>query len=167
MIYTNCSGIQKFRVVFWVNWWKNMLIWQRITCTDICFTAWESYNVTLLEVVFGVQTFIGGDQFRPEENSLILLNHRTRNDWNFMWSALFHATHPMSHNAKFVLKEDVKILPGPGKLFFLLSLFKIPSDSKGCAKVKWKITSFNYLSNSHLSTRPVSVDLRVSRISAS
>ena len=73
--------------------------------------------MTLLEVVFGVQTFIGGDQFRPEENSLILLNHRTRNDWNFMWSALFHATHPMSHNAKFVLKEDVKILPGPGKLF--------------------------------------------------
>ena len=75
--------------------------------------------MTLLEVVFGVQTFIGGDQFRPEENSLILLNHRTRNDWNFMWSALFHATHPMSHNAKFVLKEDVKILPGPGKLFLL------------------------------------------------
>ena len=129
-----------------------MLIWQRITCTDICFTAWESYNVTLLEVVFGVQTFIGGDQFRPEENSLILLNHRTRNDWNFMWSALFHATHPMAHNAKFVLKEDVKILPGPGNFFFLLSLFKIPLDSKGCAKVKWKITSFNYLSNSHLAS---------------
>ena len=41
------------------------------------------------------------------------------NDWNFMWSALFHATHPMSHNAKFVLKEDVKILPGPGKPFLL------------------------------------------------
>ena len=128
-----------------------MLIRQIITCTDICFTAWESYNVTLLEVVFGVQTFIGGDQFRPEENSLILLNHRTRNDWNFMWSALFHATHPMAHNAKFVLKEDVKILPGPGN-FFLLSLFKIPLDSKGCAKVKWKITSFNYFSNSHLAS---------------
>jgi len=82
--------------------------------TDICFTAWESYNVTILEVIFGVQTFIAGDQFRPEENSLILLNHRTRNDWNFMWSALLHATQPMAHNAKFVLKEDVKILPGPG-----------------------------------------------------
>ena len=79
--------------------------------------------MTLLEVVFGVQTFIGGDQFRPEENSLILLNHRTRNDWNFMWSALLHATHPMAHNAKFVLKEDVKILPGPGKLFFAVVTF--------------------------------------------
>ena len=44
--------------------------------TDTAFTAWESFNVSLLEVFFGVQTFIGGDLFRPEENSLILLNHR-------------------------------------------------------------------------------------------
>ena len=73
--------------------------------TDTAFTAWESFNVSLLEVVFGVQTFISGDQFRPEENSLILLNHRTRVDWNFMWSALLHATYPANHNAKFVLKD--------------------------------------------------------------
>ena len=101
--------------------------------------------MTLLEVVFGVQTFIGGDQFRPEENSLILLNHRTRNDWNFMWSALFHATHPMAHNAKFVLKEDVKILPGPGKLFF--SVISIRFKRLRESQIK-NYELFNYLSNS-------------------
>ena len=39
-IYTNCSEIQnsallaltKSVVVFWVNWWQNVLIWQRTTC---------------------------------------------------------------------------------------------------------------------------------------
>ena len=98
--------------------------------------------MTLLEVVFGVQTFIGGDQFRPEENSLILLNHRTRNDWNFMWSALLHATHPMAHNAKFVLKEDVKILPGPGKLFFYCHFLKFHRIQKVARKSNEKLRAF-------------------------
>ena len=97
--------------------------------------------MTLLEVVFGVQTFIGGDQFRPEENSLILLNHRTRNDWNFMWSALLHATHPMAHNAKFVLKEDVKILPGPGKLFFYCHFLKFHRIQKVARKTNEELRS--------------------------
>ena len=88
-------------------------IYRRLT--DILFTAWESYNVTLLEVLGGCQTFIGGDYFRPEENSLILLNHRTRVDWNFMWSALLHGTLPPAHNAKLVLKDDLKNIPGVGK----------------------------------------------------
>lgn len=83
--------------------------------TDILFAAWESYNVSLLEIVFGCRTFIGGDSFRPEENSLIVLNHRTRVDWNFFWSALLHGTSPPAHNAKLVLKDEVKEIPGLGK----------------------------------------------------
>ena len=48
------------------------------------------------------------------------INHRTRVDWNFMWSALLHNTYPASHNAKFVLKEDIKKVPGPGKFEYYL-----------------------------------------------
>ena len=84
--------------------------------TDILFTAWESFNVSLLEIIYGCQTYYGGDHFRPEETSLILLNHRTRVDWNFFWAALLHGTSPPAHNAKLVLKDEVKKIPGLGTL---------------------------------------------------
>ena len=83
--------------------------------TDILFSAWESFNVSLLEICFGYSTFLSGDHIRPEENSLILLNHRTRVDWNFFWAALLHGTSPPAHNAKLVLKDEVKEIPGVGK----------------------------------------------------
>jgi len=82
--------------------------------TDILFSAWESFNVSLLEICFGYSTFLSGDHIRPEENSLILLNHRTRVDWNFFWAALLHGTSPPAHNAKLVLKDEVKEIPGVG-----------------------------------------------------
>ena len=83
--------------------------------TDVLFSAWESFNVSLLEICFGYSTWLSGDQLRPEENSLILLNHRTRVDWNFFWAALLHGTSPPAHNAKLVLKDEVKEIPGVGK----------------------------------------------------
>ena len=83
--------------------------------TDILFTAWESFNVSLLEIFMKCQIYIAGDLIRPEENSLIILNHRTRVDWNFFWAALLHGTHPPAHNAKLVLKDEIKAIPGVGK----------------------------------------------------
>jgi len=82
--------------------------------TDILFTAWESFNVSLLEIFMKCQIYIAGDLIRPEENSLIILNHRTRVDWNFFWAALLHGTHPPAHNAKLVLKDEIKAIPGVG-----------------------------------------------------
>ena len=64
-----------------------------------------------------------GDHFRPEENSLIILNHRTRVDWNFMWSALLHGTYPPAHNAKLVLKDEIKRIPGLGTYLILMLNF--------------------------------------------
>jgi lysocardiolipin and lysophospholipid acyltransferase len=95
--------------------------------TDILFAAWESFNVSLLEIVFGMQTYVGGDYIRPEENSLIIVNHRTRVDWNFLWSALLHGTSPPAHNAKLVLKDELKRVPGIGKkklIMFMWISFK-------------------------------------------
>ena len=84
--------------------------------TDLAFTAWESFNVSLLEIVFGVRTYVTGDSIRAEETSLIILNHPTRLDWGFLWSAMLHASVPPAHNAKFVLKDAVKNIPAGGKL---------------------------------------------------
>ena len=96
----------------------NRKLYRRIT--DIVFTAWESFVVSLLEIVFGVQTFVTGDSIRAEETSLIILNHPTRLDWGFLWSALLHSSVPPCHNTKFVLKDEVKNIPGMGKLIYFV-----------------------------------------------
>ena len=85
--------------------------------TDLLLTAWESFNVSLLEIVFGVRTYVTGDAIRAEETSLIVLNHPTRLDCNFLQCALLHASVPPAHNAKFVLRDAVKNIPIIGKFF--------------------------------------------------
>jgi len=46
------------------------------------------------------------------ENALFILNHSTRLDWNFFWMGLHHAG--PNHNAKIILKDEVKKIPGIG-----------------------------------------------------
>ena len=58
-----------------------------------------------------------GDTIHADESSLIILNHRTRLDWNFFWSALFHSATPQNHNAKLVLKNPIRKIPGIGESF--------------------------------------------------
>ena len=89
--------------------------------TDLIITAWESSTVSLLEIVFGVRTCVTGDAIRSEETSLIILNHPTRLDWGFLWCALLHSSVPPAHNAKFVIKDAVKNIPGVGKLCQIFS----------------------------------------------
>ena len=88
--------------------------------TDLIITAWESFTVSVLEIVFGVRTYVTGDAIRSEETSLIILNHPTRLDWGFLWCALLHSSVPPAHNAKFVIKDAVKNIPGIGELHFCL-----------------------------------------------
>lgn len=87
-------------------------LYRRIT--DTIFTIWESYSAALLEAVFGMKTFVTGDAIRSDETSIIICNHRTRVDWNFLWCALLHSTTPATHSTKFVLKDQVKQIPAVG-----------------------------------------------------
>jgi len=81
-------------------------------CTDTLYATWEAFNVSLLELVFGVELVLTGDQVVPQENALLVLNHPTRTDWNFLWQGLHHAA--PSHNAKIVLKQELRNIPGMG-----------------------------------------------------
>lgn len=45
------------------------------------------------------------------------MNHRTRTDWNFLWPTLYHSVvgrGKLSHSTKFVLKDVIRHIPGPG-----------------------------------------------------
>jgi lysocardiolipin and lysophospholipid acyltransferase len=50
----------------------------------------------------------------PDESSIIIMNHRNRLDWFFLWAALLHSAKPPAHRCKFVLKSDVRLIPGIG-----------------------------------------------------
>eukprot|EP00090_Calanus_glacialis_P000224 TRINITY_DN10149_c0_g1_i1.p1 TRINITY_DN10149_c0_g1~~TRINITY_DN10149_c0_g1_i1.p1 ORF type:complete len:398 (-),score=86.22 TRINITY_DN10149_c0_g1_i1:165-1358(-) len=80
--------------------------------TDMLYSSWEAFNVSLLQVVYGVKLVLTGDDLQHNEHALIVLNHPTRTDWNFLWQGLFHAG--PNHNTKIILKEQLRKIPGMG-----------------------------------------------------
>ncbi|PSN49121.1 hypothetical protein C0J52_07232 [Blattella germanica] len=83
--------------------------------TDIIFAAWEMYPAALLECLIGTRIVVIGDAILPNDRALIIMNHRTRLDWNFLWAAMFHACKPLAHRLKIVLKAPIMHVPGAGK----------------------------------------------------
>ncbi|XP_049793655.1 lysocardiolipin acyltransferase 1-like [Schistocerca nitens] len=84
------------------------------TITDVVFSMWELYPTALMECVLGVRIVVTGDAVRAAEHGLLVMNHRTRTDWNFLWAAMFHASQPAAHRLKIVLKDPIRHIPGPG-----------------------------------------------------
>ncbi|XP_063924992.1 lysocardiolipin acyltransferase 1-like [Zophobas morio] len=86
-------------------------------CTDALFTFWQYYPTVLLETLCGCDIQVSGDVILANETSLIVMNHRTRTDWNFLWPTMYHCVYGKSrfrHPTKFVLKDIIRHIPGPG-----------------------------------------------------
>ncbi|XP_062851813.1 lysocardiolipin acyltransferase 1 [Trichomycterus rosablanca] len=80
--------------------------------TDRIVATWFTLPVALLELVFGVKVIITGDGFIPGERSVIIMNHRTRLDWMFLWCCLLR--HSYLRLEKVCLKAALKAVPGFG-----------------------------------------------------
>ncbi|GAU95574.1 hypothetical protein RvY_07172 [Ramazzottius varieornatus] len=87
----------------------NRKLWRWLV--DHIIAVWESYPIALLHIMCGVEVTVFGDEINPAENSMIIMNHRTRLDWLFLWTALFPHALPRH---KIILKKDLKFLPGSG-----------------------------------------------------
>jgi 1-acyl-sn-glycerol-3-phosphate acyltransferase len=70
----------------------------------------------LLECVIGTRVIVIGDAILPHDKALIVMNHRTRLDWNFLWAGIFHACKPLAHRIKMVLKASIRHIPGAGNI---------------------------------------------------
>lgn len=55
-----------------------------------------------------------GDAIERHEKTVVLMNHRTRLDWLYFFSYVFHAKILNRH--KIALKSALKWLPGVGKM---------------------------------------------------
>lgn len=64
--------------------------------------------------MFGVKVIITGDAFVPGERSVIIMNHRTRMDWLFLWNCLMRYSYLRLE--KICLKASLKSVPGFGRL---------------------------------------------------
>ncbi|KAJ2951120.1 hypothetical protein O0L34_g5508 [Tuta absoluta] len=104
--------------------------------TDLLFALWELYPVALFQCCFKTHLHHFGDYLNPHESTIVILNHRTRVDWNYVWIALYHATQEAlkekcsckeqreeqsdmfdvggKSKIKFVLKDELKVVPGLG-----------------------------------------------------
>ncbi|KAK3092745.1 hypothetical protein FSP39_006806 [Pinctada imbricata] len=66
----------------------------------------------LYETLCGVRVTLTGDPVSPEDATLIIMNHRTRFDWLFIFSYIIRCG-PL-RRFKISLKEVLKNVPGPG-----------------------------------------------------
>ncbi|XP_053238977.1 lysocardiolipin acyltransferase 1 isoform X1 [Podarcis raffonei] len=80
--------------------------------TDRVVATWLTLPVALLEIVFGAKVVITGDGFIPGERSVIIMNHRTRMDWMFLWNCLLRYSYLRLE--KICLKSSLKGIPGFG-----------------------------------------------------
>ncbi|XP_073647569.1 lysocardiolipin acyltransferase 1 isoform X5 [Tursiops truncatus] len=83
----------------WYRWINNRLV-----------ATWLTLPVALLETMFGVKVIITGDAFVPGERSVIIMNHRTRMDWMFLWNCLMRYSYLRLE--KICLKATLKRVPG-------------------------------------------------------
>uniref|UniRef100_A0AC34FJX7 Phospholipid/glycerol acyltransferase domain-containing protein n=1 Tax=Panagrolaimus sp. ES5 TaxID=591445 RepID=A0AC34FJX7_9BILA len=96
--------------------------------------AWTVLPSALLENFFGVRFTVTGDEIDHSRPAVIIMNHRTRLDWLYFWSALFRINPWLLTSEKISLKGILKYIPGAGwamgsnAFIFLERSFK--NDSK-------------------------------------
>ncbi|XP_073989489.1 lysocardiolipin acyltransferase 1-like [Rhodnius prolixus] len=92
---------------------------------DLIFATWELYPIALMEILFDTEFVINGDLILPWEKSVLIMNHRTRLDWNFLWAAMHYGSITPAHRLKFVLKAPIRHAPGPGWVMQMAGFFFI------------------------------------------
>ncbi|KAL3284655.1 hypothetical protein HHI36_018809 [Cryptolaemus montrouzieri] len=85
--------------------------------TDIILTFWQQYPTVLLQALCKTEVRVYGDAINSNEISILVMNHRTRTDWNFLWPSLYHSirgNYRFKYSTKFLLKDSIRFIPGPG-----------------------------------------------------
>ncbi|KAK6043699.1 Acyltransferase [Cooperia oncophora] len=81
---------------------------------DRSVSFWMMVPIGFLELIFGMRVRVSGDEIEYGEPALIIMNHRTRLDWMYMWSALYQINPWLITSNKISLKVQLQSLPGAG-----------------------------------------------------
>ena len=77
----------------------------------------------LVEKLCGVRVVITGEPVGCEDSTIILMNHRTRFDWLFIFSYILR--HGPLRRFKISMKDILKYVPGPGNTPFFYKYYLI------------------------------------------
>ncbi|RCN52961.1 Acyltransferase [Ancylostoma caninum] len=83
-------------------------------CADRLVGYWLTFPASLVEYVFGSNFHVTGDLILRDKPALIIMNHRTRLDWLFLWNALYKMDPLLLTTEKISLKAPLKRIPGAG-----------------------------------------------------
>jgi hypothetical protein len=92
----------------------------------------------LLEYLFGVRCHVSGDRVLYNEPAIIIMNHRTRLDWMFLWSALYKMDPWLLTTEKISLKKALKKVIGASALFYLYLIYILQVG-------QWNVTHLYFL----------------------
>lgn len=67
-----------------------------------------------MRLLFNTRFIITGDRIHPLDGALLLMNHRNRLDWNFLWAGMYYGSKPSAHKLKMVLKSAIRHVPFAG-----------------------------------------------------
>lgn len=67
-----------------------------------------------MRLLFNTRFIITGDSINPLDGALLLMNHRNRLDWNFLWAGMYYGSKPSAHKLKMVLKSAIRHVPFAG-----------------------------------------------------
>ena len=81
---------------------------------DFLIGYWLVLPSGLIELLWGAEFTVSGERIDGGKPALVLMNHRTRLDWLFYWSALFRVDPTLLTSCKISLKGILKHLPGAG-----------------------------------------------------
>ncbi|VDM56535.1 unnamed protein product [Angiostrongylus costaricensis] len=86
--------------------------WRSVIDRSVSF--WMMVPIGFLELIFGMRVRVSGDEIEYDKPALIVMNHRTRLDWMYMWSALYQMNPWLIVSNKISLKAQLQSLPGAG-----------------------------------------------------
>uniref|UniRef100_A0AC35UDM3 PlsC domain-containing protein n=1 Tax=Rhabditophanes sp. KR3021 TaxID=114890 RepID=A0AC35UDM3_9BILA len=92
--------------------WLSPKVWRVVADRSVGF--WLTYPVALSELIFGVKVFVSGDVIEASQPAILLMNHRTRLDWMWLWLALFKMDPWLLVSEKITLKHSLKSIFGAG-----------------------------------------------------
>ncbi|PAV81696.1 hypothetical protein WR25_04729 [Diploscapter pachys] len=87
-------------------------IWRFVA--DRLVGYWLTFPASLIEFVFGSRFHVTGDLIKRDGPGILLMNHRTRLDWCFLWCALYKMDPWLLTTLKISLKSALKKIPGAG-----------------------------------------------------
>ncbi|KAF8386067.1 acl-9 [Pristionchus pacificus] len=86
--------------------------WRRLV--DRLVGMWVAMPGAILQFVWGVKVRVVGHKIEHADPALIIMNHRTRLDWLYFWTALYQIDPWLLVSEKITLKGILKYVPGAG-----------------------------------------------------